>query len=90
MIDPLYAAPQPSHSREELLARSRRAKAILADPVFLDAVEDARRECVEDWTLAETVAAREQAWGRIRALDGVQRSLHRIVTAGEHVVISQT
>jgi hypothetical protein len=80
-----FGLPDALWSDQEAREHARRARAILEDPVFERAVKGAAENIVQEWVAAETVAAREEAWATVRALDAVQRSLHRIIADAEHL-----
>lgn len=65
------------------VARGKRAREILADDVFADAVEAAKNAFVAEWERAQTPEAREVAWYKKAALTAVIDQLHAVVGNGE-------
>lgn len=62
--------------------KSRRAKEIIDDPVFIEMIDTARTHIVTQWNLTDfdQSAYREALYHRGRALDEVLRGLRTFVT----------
>jgi hypothetical protein len=61
--------------------RGRRAKEILADPVFLAVIDSAREDITTHWNLTnfDQTEARESLYYQGRALDEILRGLRTLV-----------
>ena len=68
---------------DEVIAEGHRARAILRDPVVIDAFEYVETQWTREWRDAKSPEARERCWALIQALAGVKLALGVTEERGE-------
>lgn len=71
-------------SSEERVLRGNRARRLLEDRAFKEAIADVEAEAIRDWKLFETPEEREGAWALVHALGKVQERLRHVMADGEY------
>ena len=66
-----------------LAARGQHAKRLLADDVFIEAIDEAERTLMETWKESKSVEVREHIWAGIHSLDEVSNALRKFQSDGE-------
>ena len=59
--------------------RSKRAKAILEDEVFNEALELTEKDLIRDWRQAQSTELRERLWYALHETNRLKASLRKIV-----------
>lgn len=86
MIRLEIAAAPPERSLREQVDYAKYVDALVADPRFGELMSRVADECVHEWSLAQTVEARERMWFTVQ---GVQRLMRSIQKEIEHGISAQ-
>lgn len=71
-------------TREEVIARGRRAQEMLSDPVLEECFEEAKKRFHAEWLDTTDPQKQMAAWAKTHALPAVAEILRRIAAEGEY------
>lgn len=78
------------YSNSEAVTRGKRVEALLADEMFLSALDEVRDTFVEEWKRGRDVQTRETAWAKFHAVDEFVRVMRSIMDNGKLAAVRLT
>jgi len=75
---------------EEVIKRAEAIGRVLAEPLFVEVVEETRQAIIREWEGSLNVNQRETAHATLKGLAKLMEKLKAVVSSGEHVRAEMT